>query len=85
LRSLESAHTFKEFCRDIGFSDVLFYNWKTNYGGMEVSDVVRMNDLQDENAGLKRIVANLTLKIDTVKTVLENLPAGRKVRRPDDK
>lgn len=52
---------------------------------MEVSDVVRMNDLQDENAWLKRIVANLTLKIDTVKKVLENLPAGRKVRRPDDK
>jgi putative transposase len=43
---------------------------------MEVSDVVRMKDLQDENVRLKRIVANLTLEIDAVKTVLEKKYGG---------
>jgi len=77
LKSQESGRTVKEICREIGISDATFYNWKAKYGGMEVSDVVRMKDLHDENARLKRIVANLTLEIDAVKTVLENLPAGR--------
>jgi putative transposase len=57
-------------------SDATFYNWKAKYGGMEVSDVVRMKDLQDENVRLKRIVANLTLEIDAVKTVLEKKYGG---------
>ena len=43
---------------------------------MEVSDVKRMKDLQDENSRLKRIVANLTLEIDAVKHVLEKKYGG---------
>jgi putative transposase len=43
---------------------------------MEVSDVVRTKDLQDENARLKRIVANLTLEIDAVKTVISKKYGG---------
>ena len=76
LKSQESGSTVKEICREIGISDATFYNWKAKYGGMEVSDVVRMKDLQDENARLKRIVANLTLEIDAVKTVLEKKYGG---------
>ena len=76
LRSQETGRTVKEICREIGISDATFYNWKAKYGGMEVSDVVRMKDLQDENARLKRIVANLTLEIDAVKTVLEKKYGG---------
>jgi len=76
LKSQESGRTVKEICREIGISDATFYNWKAKYGGMEVSDVVRTKDLQDENARLKRIVANLTLEIDAVKTVLEKKYGG---------
>ncbi len=76
LRSQETGRTVKEICREIGISDATFYNWKAKYGGMEVSDVVRMKDLHDENARLKRIVANLTLEIDAVKTVLEKKYGG---------
>ncbi len=76
LRTQETGRTVKEICREIGISDATFYNWKAKYGGMEVSDVVRMKDLQDENARLKRIVANLTLEIDAVKTVLEKKYGG---------
>ena len=76
LRTQETGRTVKEICREIGISDATFYNWKAKYGGMEVSDVVRMKDLHDENARLKRIVANLTLEIDAVKTVLEKKYGG---------
>lgn len=76
LKSQESGRTVEEICREIGISDATFYNWKAKYGGMEVSDVVRMKDLQDENTRLKRIVANLTLEIDAVKTVLEKKYGG---------
>lgn len=76
LRTQETGRTVKEICREIGISDATFYNWKAKYGGMEVSDVVRMKDLQDENARLKRIVANLTLEIDAVKTVLQKKYGG---------
>lgn len=76
LRTQETGRTVKEICREIGISDATFYNWKAKYGGMEVSDVVRMKDLQDENARLKRIVANLTLEMDAVKTVLEKKYGG---------
>ena len=76
LQLQETGRSVKDICREHGISDATFYNWKAKYGGMEVSDVKRMKDLQDENARLKRIVANLTLEIDAVKTVLEKKYGG---------
>jgi putative transposase len=76
LRMQESGKLVKDICREHGISDATFYNWKAKYGGMEVSDVKRMKDLQDENSRLKRIVANLTLEIDAVKHVLEKKYGG---------
>ena len=76
LRTQETGRTVRDICREHGISDATFYNWKAKYGGMEVSDVVRMKDIQDENFRLKRIVANLTLEIDAVKTVLEKKYGG---------
>ena len=70
LQSHESGRTVKETCRKHGISEPTFYKWKDKYGGMEVSDVFRMKDLEDENARLKHIVANLTLEIEAVKNVL---------------
>jgi putative transposase len=51
-------------------------NWKAKYGGMEVSDVRKMKELEDENARLKRIVANLTLENDAIKHVIEKKFGG---------
>jgi putative transposase len=76
LQMQESGKSVKDICREHGISDATFYNWKAKYGGMEVSDVKKMKDLQDENARLKRIVANLTLEIDAVKNVLEKKYGG---------
>jgi putative transposase len=76
LQMQESGRSVNEICREHGISHTTFCNWKAMYGGMEVSDVARMKDLQDENARLKRIVANLTLEIDAVKTVLSKSTAA---------
>ena len=76
LQMQETGKSVRDICREHGISDATFYNWKAKYGGMEVSDVKRMKDLQEENARLKRIVANLTLEIDAVKNVLEKKYGG---------
>lgn len=76
LRQQEAGKSVKEICREHGISDATFYNWKAKYGGMEVSDVRRMKELEDENNRLKRIVANLTLENDAIKHVIEKKFGG---------
>jgi putative transposase len=76
LKQNEAGRSVKDLAREHGISDATFYNWKAKYGGMEASDVRRMKDLEDENSRLKRVVANMTLEIDAVKTVLEKKFGG---------
>lgn len=76
LKQHEAGRPIKELAREHGISDATFYNWKAKYGGMEASDVKKMKDLEEENSRLKRIVANMTLEIDAVKTVLEKKYGG---------
>lgn len=76
LHQQEAGKSVKEISREHGISDATFYNWKAKYGGMQVSDVKRMKDLEEENSRLKRIVANQTLEIDAIKTVLEKKYGG---------
>jgi putative transposase len=76
LQQQEAGKSVKDISRENGISDATFYNWKAKYGGMQVSDVKRMKDLEEENNRLKRIVANLTLENDAIKTVLEKKYGG---------
>ena len=76
LQQQEVGKSVKDISREHGISDATFYNWKAKYGGMQVSDVKRMKDLEEENGRLKRIVANLTLENDAIKTVLEKKYGG---------
>lgn len=70
LREAESRTPVKELCRRAGVSTVTFYKWKNKYAGMEISEVRRMRLLEDENARLKKIVAQQALDIDALKVVL---------------
>lgn len=70
LREAESGTPVKELCRRAGVSTVTFYKWKNKYAGMEISEVRRMRLLEDENARLKKIVAQQALDIDALKVVL---------------
>ncbi len=50
LQSHEASRTVKDICREHGISEPTLYNWKAKYGGMEVSEVRHMKDLETENA-----------------------------------
>lgn len=76
LKQQEAGISVKELAREHGISEATFYNWKAKYGGMEANELKRMKDLEEENARLKRIVANMTLEIDAIKHVLEKKFGG---------
>jgi putative transposase len=69
-----------DLCRIHGISDATFYNWRTKYGGMEVSDAKRLKQLEDENLKLKHKLADTLLENKAIKDVLSNkwyrLPLG---------
>jgi putative transposase len=53
-----------------GISDATFYNWRSKYGGMEVSDAKRLKRLEDENKKLKQMLADTMLENRAIKDVL---------------
>ena len=57
-------------CRKPGISPASFYKLKARYGGMDVSDARRLKQLEDENAKLKRLVAETTLDVVVLKNLL---------------
>jgi putative transposase len=52
LKEVEVARSVKEVCREHGIWDATYYNWKSKYGGIEASDIKRLEDLEDENRRL---------------------------------
>ncbi len=71
LKESEAGLRTEEIIRKYGVSRNTFYRWRQKYGGMELSDVKRMKNLEDENRQLKQIVANQALEIAAVKAVLQ--------------
>jgi putative transposase len=71
LKRQEAGIKVSDLCRELGISDATFYNWKAKYGGMEVADLQKMKSLEEENARLKKIVANQSLEIYAIKDLLE--------------
>jgi len=59
-----------ELCRKHGMSDATFYNWKSKYGGLEVSEARRLRSLEAENAKLKRLLADAMLDNAALKDLL---------------
>lgn len=70
LNEQEQGIKVSDLCRKHGISDATFYNWKSKYGGMKVDELKRLKELEQENARLKRIVANQSLEIDIIKDVI---------------
>jgi putative transposase len=70
LKEAEAGVNVSEVCRKYGISDATYYNWKAKYGGMGVSDVRRLRQLEQENQRLKQIVAELTLDNQALKAVV---------------
>lgn len=61
LREQESGASTADVCRKHGVSSATFYKWKARYGGLDVSDARRLKTLEDENAKLKRLLAEAML------------------------
>ena len=59
-----------ELCKDRGISEATFYTWRKKFGGMQTRDVLRMRELEKENARLKRLLAERDLELDVVKEAL---------------
>jgi putative transposase len=57
LKEHQAGLSATELCRKHGISDATFYNWRSKYGGMEISEAKRLKQLEDENAKLKRLLA----------------------------
>ena len=71
LKQQEAGMKTADICREQGISQATFYNWKSKYGGMEASDVKRLRDLEQENARLKRMYAELSLDHQILKDIIE--------------
>jgi len=71
LKELEAGAKAAELARKYGVSDVTIYNWKGRYGGMEVSQLRRLKDLESENARLKRMYADLSLTHQALQDAVE--------------
>ena len=61
LKEAEAGMAVRDVCRKHNVSEQTFYRWKKRYGGIEVSEVKRLKELEQENTELKKIVAELTL------------------------
>ena len=70
LKEVEGGRMVKDVCREYGMSDATYYNWKAKYGGMEVSDVKRLKELENENRRLKQMYADLSLENRVLKDAI---------------
>ena len=71
IKKQESGVPVKEISRELGINQATFYNWKAKYGGMEVTDVKKMKDMESELSQYKKIVAELTYENHCIKSLLE--------------
>ncbi len=71
LREAENGeHTIGSISRAHGIAENTFYKWRKKYGGVDVAAIKRLRELEQENARLKRILAERDLELDVVKEVL---------------
>lgn len=70
LKQQDSGQTVAQITRQHGVSEATFYNWKAKYGGMQVAEVKRLKDLEEENRRLKKMYAELSLQNDIFKEAL---------------
>jgi putative transposase len=70
LKQAELGTSVEEVCRKMGISDATFYNWRKKYSGLGPSELRRLKQLEEENAKLKRLVADLSLDKAMLQDVL---------------
>ena len=71
LKQAENGVPVSELCREHGMSSATFYNWRAKYGGMDVSMMKRLKELEEENRQLKKMYAEERLKAEIVQEALD--------------
>lgn len=69
VKEQEAGSKTADVCRRHGISDATFYKWKAKYGGLEVSEAKRLKALEDENARLKKLLAEAMLDNAVLKDI----------------
>lgn len=67
IQEHENGRKAEDLCRELGISTAAFYKWRQRYGGLEVQELKRMKELEEENSRLKRMYANLSLVHEALK------------------
>ena len=70
LKEHQAGATAADLCRKHGISDATFYTWRSKYGGLEGSEARRLKALEEENAKLKRLLAESVMDVSTLKELL---------------
>ena len=68
LQEVEAGAVTREVCRKIGITEQTFYRWRAKYGGLQVAEARRLRALEEENRRLKRLVADLSLDDQVLRT-----------------
>ena len=77
LKQAETGNRVEKVCRKMGISEATFYNWKKKFGGMGVTKLRRLRQLEEENQRLKRLVADLSLdKVMLQEVIKKSSEAG---------
>lgn len=71
LNEVEAGMKVADVCRKHGISNQTYYTWKSKYGGMSVSDIKRLKELEEENAKLKKMFADMALENHALKDLIE--------------
>lgn len=71
LKQQETGMKVADICREHGISDATFFKWKARYGGMDASQLKRLKELEEENARLKKMYAELSLLHHAFKDAVE--------------
>ena len=71
VREGEAGRKVADLCRTHGITEQTYYRWKSKYGGLELSEMQRLKQLEDENRRLKQMYANLSLEHEILKDIIE--------------
>ncbi len=76
LKQVEAGRSVEDLAREYGVSKHTIYAWKAKYGGMDVSEAQEVKQLREENARLKKLVADLSLDKDMLQSVIRKNSLG---------
>jgi putative transposase len=71
LREAETGKSYQEICREHGISRATFYRWQSQFGGMEISELERLKELEKENRRLKQMHADMSIENRALKEIIE--------------